>query len=1009
MGLEIALDVLKHFLGAPGKHQDTKAAPDTPQASHVGDQYRFRKADGSSNNVQNATLGQAGCPYAKTVPTEPKEGEAKPDAGSLFDTLLSRGGTFESNPSGISNLVCDFTTLISADIFYLSSQDVNINHSTSYLDLSPLYGKDQQEQNQVRAFQGGLLKKDTFAEDRACIPPGVMVLLIMFNRFHNFAAQTIYAINERGRFTPPQDKSKDEQAKWLDEQLFQTARSITVGLYVNIILHDYMRAITNTPSTTKPDDKNYATTLHGVFNKQGLPTGTGNQVTVEYDLLYSFHTLVSQKDTKWIEETYRAYFPGKNPAELPPAELFKALDDHKQKQPSDPSQRTFAGLTRGSDGAFADADLVVILVESIEEPAGRSGANHVPDVIKPLALFGIEQARKFHVASLNEFRKFFNLAPFNNFEEINSDPNVAKNLQNLYGDVDHVELYPGLLSEEQKGGSAASSTLVQGLLSSALSLIRGDRFLTTDYTPSTLTAWGMAEIAPDYTILNGAKLFLLLLTSFGPYLPFNSTYTMLPFFTPARSKEIVTKLGIASQFAFTRPSGVTAPPIPVLTNAGLKAVLGDQKNFLVPWAPHLTSLSSFMLASDGPEAAKQKKDVGEAMYKVQGALGEFEEYAQKLGRELLAKKAKPVGTGANTMKVVDIVRDVAGLAATHFVAQLAYLPLNAPTGLSYTEDSLNKLLNDCFIYIFADSDPTKSWARRRDGDGPCAELVKAMEERVQHIIDTSSSTSSPPSGCPFSDTAAATKDALPSYGVNLVKRLLATGRSRRVVAEILSGIGVGFVANAGMLFTQMIDFYLSPANASHWATIQSLSAKPSPQNDAKLEKYVLEGYRLSNTLALLRAVAPGVHMEIETLAPGYKQWVKGGDVIFLSFVAACRDPLAYPNPNTIDLTRPLDSYIHYGYGPHQCLGKSLNLVYARGLLKVVSQLPGLQRVAGEEGVLHYTTTAAGLKMYLDREWKELSPLPSAMKLMWYGKPKTYPAAAAAGAGAAEGEESAGTA
>ncbi len=39
----------------------------------------------------------------------------------------------------------------------------------------------------MRAFTGGLLKPDTFSSKRILgFPPGCAVLLIMFNRFHNY-------------------------------------------------------------------------------------------------------------------------------------------------------------------------------------------------------------------------------------------------------------------------------------------------------------------------------------------------------------------------------------------------------------------------------------------------------------------------------------------------------------------------------------------------------------------------------------------------------------------------------------------------------------------------------------------------------------------------------------------------------------------------------------------------------------------------------------------------------
>ena len=73
----------------------------------------------------------------------------------------------------------------SIDIFRTNDKDKNISDSSSYLDLSPLYGYTKEMQNKVRDTEHGLglLKPDTFAEDRLLRqPPGVCILLVMYNR-----------------------------------------------------------------------------------------------------------------------------------------------------------------------------------------------------------------------------------------------------------------------------------------------------------------------------------------------------------------------------------------------------------------------------------------------------------------------------------------------------------------------------------------------------------------------------------------------------------------------------------------------------------------------------------------------------------------------------------------------------------------------------------------------------------------------------------------------------------
>lgn len=108
----------------------------------------------------------------------------------------------------------------------------------------------------------------------------------------------------------------------------------------------------------------------------------------------------------------------------------------------------------------------------------------MPKAFRAIEILGIQQARKWQVGSLNEFRKFFNLKPYDTFEEINSDPEIADQLRHLYEHPDYVELYPGIVCEEAKYpmvpgvGIAPTYTISRAVLSDAVALVRGDRFYT---------------------------------------------------------------------------------------------------------------------------------------------------------------------------------------------------------------------------------------------------------------------------------------------------------------------------------------------------------------------------------------------------------------------------------------------------------------------------------------------------------------------------------------------------
>ena len=162
------------------KHGDPRPHPVT---------YAYRAADGSNYNPFIPTMGMAGSPYARSVPALRRMSPAAlPPAELVFDRLLKRD-KFEEHPGGISSLFFAFADLIIHNIFNTdhSSPGYSINKSSSYLDLSPVYGTSQEAVKSVRLFNGtGKLKEDVFADPRLLgMPPAVCALAVIFNRNHN--------------------------------------------------------------------------------------------------------------------------------------------------------------------------------------------------------------------------------------------------------------------------------------------------------------------------------------------------------------------------------------------------------------------------------------------------------------------------------------------------------------------------------------------------------------------------------------------------------------------------------------------------------------------------------------------------------------------------------------------------------------------------------------------------------------------------------------------------------
>jgi Animal haem peroxidase len=209
---------------------------DHPPLSSLAPDLQYRGADGSNNNPFYPQLGAAGSSYARTVRSETVQPIALPDAGVLFDSIMARK-TFKPHPNKISSVLFYLASIIIHDLFKTNHADPSSTRTSSYLDLAPLYGSNQEDQNLIRTFKGGKIKPDAFSERRLHgFPPGAGVLLIMFSRFHNYTVEQLALINENGRFTKPNDSSTLGEHTKYDNDLFQTGRLITCGLYINIIL-----------------------------------------------------------------------------------------------------------------------------------------------------------------------------------------------------------------------------------------------------------------------------------------------------------------------------------------------------------------------------------------------------------------------------------------------------------------------------------------------------------------------------------------------------------------------------------------------------------------------------------------------------------------------------------------------------------------------------------------------------------------------------------------------------
>lgn len=144
-------------------------------------------------------------------------------------------------------------------------------------------------------------------------------------------------------------------------------------MYVNIILGDYVRTILNmnyAPDSTWALDPRES--FSDDFAPGTFPLGVGNQCSVEFNLIYRWHSTVSARDEKWSEEFFEKVFPGRDVSKLPLREFLAGLATWREElMEQKPEDRTFGDLKRDKDGHFDSAELAKIIAESTNDCSGK--------------------------------------------------------------------------------------------------------------------------------------------------------------------------------------------------------------------------------------------------------------------------------------------------------------------------------------------------------------------------------------------------------------------------------------------------------------------------------------------------------------------------------------------------------------------------------------------------------------------------------------------------------------
>lgn len=160
-------------------------------------------------------------------------------------------------------------------------------------------------------------------------------------------------------------------------------------------------------------------------------------------------------------------------------------------------------------------------------------------------------------------------------------------------------------------GIAPNYTISRAILSDAVTLVRGDRFYTTDYNARNLTNWGYSEVQYDLNVNQGCVIYRLFLRAFPNHFKPNSIYAHYPMTIPSENKKILRDLGREEQYSWDKPA-LIAPRVNLTSYIGAKYIMERPQEFNVAWGEgngHIVGKGGldFILGRESPSHAKQEQ------------------------------------------------------------------------------------------------------------------------------------------------------------------------------------------------------------------------------------------------------------------------------------------------------------------------------------------------------------------------------------------------------------------
>ncbi|MDA8745512.1 dockerin type I domain-containing protein [Rubripirellula amarantea] len=475
----------------PSTDETPSPTDETPSAETT----EVRSIDGTGNNLENPDLGSADTPLLRVAENDYADGifepagDDRPSAREISNTLSAADPEGTTNERNLTSFVFAWGQFLDHDIdlslepadeenevsfditvplgdplfdpFSTGEETISLTRSaiaegtgtstdnpaeqvnsiTAWVDGSQVYGSDQETSDALREFVGGrllltddgLLPTDDIGgvlagDIRAAENVVLTSMQALFVREHNRLADEISAANP--------DLS--------DEDIFQAARATVIAEIQSITYNEYLPAL---------------------LGEDALSQYTGYDSSVDPSIANEFSTAAFRFGHSTLNDEFRLVGnDGEDVAE--PIALANAFF-----QPQILEETGIDSFLKYASSTLSqEIDLQVVdgLRNFLFGPPGAGGLD--------LVSLNIQRGRDHGLADYNSTRVAYGLDAVESFDQISSDPDVQANLESLYGDVDNIDLWVGLLAEDHTENGSLGETATTIISDQFERLRDGDRF-----------------------------------------------------------------------------------------------------------------------------------------------------------------------------------------------------------------------------------------------------------------------------------------------------------------------------------------------------------------------------------------------------------------------------------------------------------------------------------------------------------------------------------------------------